>query len=77
MINPEILEFSKTTQVNEEGCLSVPDSFGNVRRSTWIKVKYSTPEGKILTKKFTGRNAVVIQHEVDHLDGILFIDKLV
>ncbi|MDR0860088.1 MAG: peptide deformylase [Candidatus Peribacteria bacterium] len=77
LVNPEILEFSKTTQVNEEGCLSVPNAFGNVRRSTGVKVKYSTPQGKSITKKFSGRNAIVIQHEIDHLDGILFIDKLV
>jgi peptide deformylase len=77
MINPEILEISPTSHVNEEGCLSVPNTFGNVRRAAWIRLQYFTPQGQKITKKVSGRNAVVIQHEIDHLDGILFIDKLV
>jgi peptide deformylase len=76
MINPQILEYSKTTQTAEEACLSVPGIFGEVERYQWIKVKYQTPQGKEVTKKLSGFNAVVVQHEIDHLNGVLFTDKV-
>ena len=77
MINPEILEYSKTTQKTEEACLSLPDLFGDVERFQWIKVKYQTVQGKENTKKLSGFNAVVVQHEIDHLNGVLFTDKII
>ena len=76
LINPEILEVSPTFQVNEEGCLSLPEEFGDVKRHTRIKIKYFTPEWKELTSTMRWRNAVILQHELDHLQGILFTDKI-
>jgi methionyl-tRNA formyltransferase len=76
MINPEILEHSTTTQITEEACLSIPNVFGEVQRFQRIKVKRQTPQGKTITKKLNGFNAVVVQHEIDHLSGVLFTDKV-
>ncbi len=75
-INPkiEIEEFLKTT--TKEGCLSVPDILGDVTRYLKVKVRYQNKEGEWETKKYEGLNAVSIQHELDHLEGILFIDKM-
>jgi len=75
-INPkiEIEEFLKTT--TKEGCLSVPDILGDVTRYLKIKVKYQNKEGIWETKRYEGLNAVSIQHELDHLEGVLFIDKM-
>ena len=77
MINPELLEHSTTTQITEEACLSLPSQYGEVERYQRIKVKYQDPQGKPHTKKLHGFNAVVVQHEMDHLDGILFTDKMI
>ena len=76
LINPEIIKYSWRKEYAEEGCLSVPGNFGKVRRSKTIKVKALDEEGKNM--EFTANNffARVIQHEIDHLDGILFIDKI-
>ena len=76
LINPEIVHFSKTTEIGEEGCLSFPDLYGDVRRSKKIKVKALDIEGKHIEFEAKGLEARVIQHEVDHLDGILFVDRL-
>jgi peptide deformylase len=76
MINPEIIEHATTTQITEEGCLSVPESSGEVERYAWIKVTYQDIHGKTIIKKLTGFNAIIVQHEIDHLNGILFVDKL-
>ncbi len=75
-INPqiEIEEFLKTT--TKEGCLSVPDILGDVTRYLKVKVKYQDSDGEWKTKKYEGLNAVSIQHELDHLEGVLFIDKM-
>lgn len=75
LINPEIIKFSWRTEVDEEGCLSVPGKFGSVRRAKSIIVEALDENGtplKFRAEKFFAR---VIQHEVDHLDGILFTDK--
>ena len=76
-INPEIEieEFLKTT--TKEGCLSVPDILGNVTRYLKVKIRYQNREGEWETKRYEGLNAVSIQHEEDHLEGVLFIDKMV
>ncbi len=75
MINPEITAHSDSTQVDEEGCLSLPWIFGQVERYKQITVQYTTIEGKSESKQLSWLDAVIIQHEIDHLNGILFIDK--
>ena len=76
MINPEILEFSQTTCLGEEGCLSVPDERGQVERAQAIKVRYYTLQGEVIETVYEGFPARIVQHEVDHLDGILFVERL-
>jgi peptide deformylase len=75
MLNPEILS-SSGSSVMREGCMSVPDYTGDVERSTLITVKYLNQDGKIQTVEASGFEAVAIQHEIDHLDGILFLDRI-
>lgn len=77
LINPKINYYSPKTSIAEEGCLSVPDIFGDVERSEKIRIKALNPAGEKFNLKAKGMLARVIQHEVDHLNGILFIDKLV
>jgi peptide deformylase len=84
MINPEIIWCSKRTSLNvgrsknpHEGCLSVPGVWGQVRRYTTVKLAYQTPKGQKVIRRFKGLAGVIIQHEVDHLDGILFIDRII
>jgi len=76
MVNPEILETSETTVLGEEGCLSVPDERGQVARAETIKVRYLTLQGEQVEAVYTGFPARIVQHEVDHLDGILFIQRI-
>lgn len=75
MLNPLIVKKSLIKEIDEEGCLSVPNIYGDVKRCKKITVKFIDSAGK--ARKITGEGmlARVIQHEVDHLDGILFIDK--
>jgi len=74
-LNPGITEFSEETVVDWEGCLSIPAGFGKVRRAESIMVNYDTPAGEHKTEKVSGFTARIFQHEVDHLDGVLFIDR--
>ena len=74
MINPEIIEKSGS-QFNEEGCLSVPGLVGTVERPEYIKIKGLDYDGTERTLEFEGFGAIVMSHEYDHLDGILYIDK--
>ena len=74
-INPKIIE-STGQQVYEEGCLSVPDVFESVTRAERIKVKALDREGKSFELEADGLLAVCIQHEMDHLDGKVFVDYL-
>jgi len=76
MLNPEIIEVNGNQHPSREGCLSFPDIFGTVPRYQSLKVKYENEKGKIVTKEAFGEFAEAIQHEIDHLDGILFIDKM-
>ena len=76
MVNPEILEFSQATCLGEEGCLSVPDERGQVQRAQSIKVRYHTLQGEVIETTFDGFPARIVQHEVDHLDGVLFVERL-
>lgn len=74
--NPLILERSDETIEGYEGCLSVPDVGGLVRRNRWIKVSYQSLSGELLIAEAQGANAVLWQHELDHLDGVLYLDRL-
>jgi peptide deformylase len=74
-INPEITFSSKDRETSEEGCLSLPKIFGLVTRPRKIRVKYQDLAGKVFKEKFKGFTAIVLQHEIDHLNGILFIDR--
>jgi len=76
MINPEIVEYSPHLRDSMEGCLSIPGVYGFVKRPEWVKVRYLDEEGKEHTTTATGAFSSVIQHEDDHLKGILFIDKM-
>ncbi len=77
LINPEILKASQIKELGIEGCLSVPDTYGQVERARWIKVKALNERGRHVGFKAEGFFARIIQHEIDHLDGILFTDKVV
>ena len=74
-INPEIL-FADGTTTSEEGCLSVPGTFEAVERSQQIMLKWSSPLGEVQQQEFAGLEAICIQHEIDHLDGKLFVDHI-
>lgn len=74
LINPSITWKSDTTAIAEEGCLSLPDIWINVSRATDIVVEFMAPNTKKLELKLSGFDARVVQHEVDHLEGILITD---
>ena len=76
MINPEILWFSEELRVHEEGCLSIPEYFEDVERPDNIRIRYKDVDNKIVEREADGLLATCMQHEVDHLDGKLFIDYL-
>lgn len=76
MVNPEILQFSKETCLGEEGCLSVPDERGTVARAQRIIVRYFTLHGESVEATYEGFPARIVQHEVDHLNGVLFVERL-
>jgi peptide deformylase len=75
-INPSILETSQETAKAEEGCLSVPGIYADVVRSKTIKVQAWNEKGRPFTIETSGLMARVIQHEYDHLEGVLFLDRL-
>jgi len=75
-INPEILWASEETAPYEEGCLSVPEIFDEVERPSQVKLRYLDYDGKTVEEDAEGLYAVCIQHEMDHLEGVLFIDYL-
>ena len=76
LINPKIVKFEGDIVVRE-GCLSVPDFTGNVKRHYWIEIEAMDVKGRVYTLETEGFEAVVIQHEIDHLDGKLFIERVV
>jgi len=76
MINPKIIDRSKETILREEACISLPDCTGMVRRHKGIHVEFTNTQGKKQKQKYKDFNAVIIQHEIDHLDGVLFMDKI-
>jgi peptide deformylase len=76
MVNPEILKVSDETVVSEEGCLSIPELYYDVERAAAVTVQYTDLDGKLVTSEATERLAICVQHELDHLDGVLYIDYL-
>ena len=77
LINPVILSRSDEKDQLEEGCLSIPDVSEMVERSLGIDFKGITPDGNEIKMTIEGFQARVLQHEIDHLDGVLFVDKIV
>lgn len=76
LINPEIIQFSENSIEFEEGCLSLPDQYANVSRPQTVIIQYRDIEGKLHKKKFQGLEGTCIQHEIDHLNGKLFVDHI-
>ncbi|WP_297513515.1 peptide deformylase [uncultured Caulobacter sp.] len=75
-VNPEILARSEELQGYEEGCLSVPEYFDDVERPSKVTIRYLNYQGETVVEEAEGLYAVCIQHEMDHLEGVLFIDHL-
>lgn len=75
MINPKIIECSEQQVYLEEGCLSFPGLLVKVKRPSSISVRFQAPDQKFYTKEFKGITARCVQHEIDHLNGILFYNK--
>ena len=76
MINPEIIWKSDEKKVHEEGCLSLPGKWDDVARHTELTVKYLDRKGRECVLKLKGLNARIVQHEVDHIDAKLYIDRV-
>ena len=75
-INPEIVKISQDMAEYEEGCLSLPQQFAKVVRPETVTIKYTSTDGKKNEKEFKGIEATCIQHEIDHLNGKLFVDHV-
>jgi len=76
IINPEVLWSSEEKRTYEEGCLSIPEYYEEVERPAEVKVKYLDVEGKSREIEAAGLLATALQHEIDHLNGVLFIDHI-
>lgn len=76
MANPQIVEIADDDRYHEEGCLSLPDHYAEVVRPDWVKVRYLDRDNEIREMRAEGILATCIQHEIDHLDGILFVDHV-
>lgn len=82
VINPKIISIKKTKMKKSknnvlEGCLSIPHYYGPLRRSDGITIEYLNEKGEKITESFKGFRAQIIQHEIDHLNGILFTDHII
>ena len=75
-VNPQILWASEEVLPYEEGCLSVPEIYDEVERPAKVRVRYLDYDGQVVEEEAEGLFAVCIQHEIDHLDGVLFVDHL-
>ena len=75
-INPEILDRSPATKTYMEGCLSIPEQYAEVERPDIVRARWLDEQGKSQEGEFDGLMSVCLQHEVDHLNGVLFIDHL-
>ena len=76
LFNPQVLWTSDATNVYEEGCLSIPDQYADVERPAEVRVRWTDQTGAAQEEHFDGLWATCVQHEIDHLDGKLFIDYL-
>ena len=76
LINPVVRPISDETYPSYEGCLSIPDLRGLLPRSTEVEVEYLNPRGAKHVERFGGLSAGTMQHELDHLDGVLFVDRV-
>jgi len=76
VINPEVVSSSEEQNIYEEGCLSIPEIYEEVERPAQVKVRYTDLQGKQHEVDANGLLATCLQHEIDHLDGVLFIDRL-
>ena len=76
LINPEILRVSETWATREEGCLSLPNQYAEISRPAQVRVGYADLDGKRREIDADGLLAACLQHEIDHLDGVLFVDHL-
>ena len=76
MFNPEVVAVSEELNVYEEGCLSIPEQYADVTRPAEVQVRWTDPDGQEQSEEMGGLWATCIQHEIDHLDGKLFIDYL-
>lgn len=76
IINPEVIDVAETDKLWEEGCLSLPEQYAEVERPEWVEIKYLDETGTERRLKADGVLAVCLQHEMDHLDGILFVDHI-
>ncbi len=76
LANPEITWSSEETREHEEGCLSIPDIYAMITRPEAVRVRYLDRDGREVERDFHGVQATCVQHEIDHLDGKLFIDYL-
>ncbi|OQY24048.1 MAG: peptide deformylase [Desulfobacteraceae bacterium 4572_35.2] len=74
-VNPEIIERDGESY-EEEGCLSVPDYYAHIKRSEWVRVRFQNLQGDVVEFETKGLLAICFQHEIDHLDGKLFVDRL-
>jgi peptide deformylase len=75
-INPEVLSSSEEMSIYEEGCLSIPEYYEEVERPATVRIRYLDLDGKVHEEEATGLFATCIQHEIDHLNGVLFVDYL-
>ena len=75
LINPKIIK-AEGEQIGQEGCLSIPGLYGDVKRFAYVEVEAMDRKGRELIFELEGMSARVVQHEIDHLDGVLFTDKV-
>jgi peptide deformylase len=76
LINPEVAAVGEAWAVREEGCLSLPGQYADVSRPDWVRVRYTDADGRAREVEAEGLLATCLQHEIDHLDGVLFVDHL-
>ena len=76
LFNPSIINYSKETIIMEEGCLSLPEQYADVERPKKITIEYIDKNKKFITREVDGFEARILQHEIDHLSGKLFVDYL-
>ena len=76
LFNPSIINYSKETIMMEEGCLSLPEQYADIERPKEITIKYIDENKKLITRAVNGYEARILQHEIDHLSGKLFVDYL-